>query len=637
MLAGTLAFVLACDSAGPVAEDVGTGAIRASTSEAIAQAPTRFPAGAPQREAYVGASTCAECHAEVAAIWRESRHGKAMAEVSDETVLGRFDGTPVSHPAGQIVPQRVGGAYFMKYSGIKSENPLHRPALVLGAGRQHQVYLEKVRDESAHVLMPIYWASVSGSWVSTPRSRGFSSLHEWRQADLFQLNCQKCHLSQAFYDVGESGPEFSWVDLPVNCESCHGPGRDHVEARRAGTDGAHFRDLRDLSKEEEVELCGQCHGSRASFEFDQNGYRTSHWTTLDDPVFRSDGTQFASAYQLGGHVLSDCYQEGAMRCVSCHDPHTTLARDLAGNSAEGEHSDRQCTVCHRNYIEPATAVAHSRHGGEVRCVDCHMSMSWIGDSPAIAHQRSSDHSISIPRPAEAAAFGLPNACTTCHTDRSAAWALEAVEGFGAASATGVRDWVRAVHLGREQREEAVEPLLALVAAPETGRFLRISALNLLASYPVSASIAREIRGLSEHEDAQVRSAAFSALRKHAEDSAQRWLERQASDPEASVRLGALDAVDRLPAAPRLRLLRDLLEHADLPPFDLGKFIEPLAREGDLAQAAALVELGLRHTANVNLPRWQKQSWVQRYPPLARTLRAGLCRRGDKHSCVDPAP
>ena len=41
--------------------------------------------------AYVGSSTCAECHPQQAQQWRGSHHHRAMADATGETVLGDFN------------------------------------------------------------------------------------------------------------------------------------------------------------------------------------------------------------------------------------------------------------------------------------------------------------------------------------------------------------------------------------------------------------------------------------------------------------------------------------------------------------------------------------------------------------------
>src|SRR5205807_2034886 len=107
------------------------------------------------------------------------------------------------------------------------------------------------------------------------------------------------------------------------------------------------------------------------------------------------------------------------------------------------------------------ATEHSHHSSKVRCVDCHMSMSFIGDDDT-RHQRTSDHSISIPRPRESVELGTPNACTTCHRDHDAAWALAGVKKWGAKAATEVRPWVETIALARKKAPDATARLVKLL-------------------------------------------------------------------------------------------------------------------------------------------------------------------------------
>src|SRR5205807_1686138 len=48
---------------------------------------------------------------------------------------------------------------------------------------------------------------------------------------------------------------------------------------------------------------------------------------LLDSVYFADGRTRAFAYQEG-HLSSDCYLNGSMTCVDCHDPHTQHYRDV---------------------------------------------------------------------------------------------------------------------------------------------------------------------------------------------------------------------------------------------------------------------------------------------------------------------
>ena len=40
-----------------------------------------------------------------------------------------------------------------------------------------------------------------------------------------------------------------------------------------------------------------------------------------------------------------------------------------------------------------------------------------------------DHTIGLPAPENTVAFGIPNACSECHKDKPAAWAVSALETY----------------------------------------------------------------------------------------------------------------------------------------------------------------------------------------------------------------
>ena len=84
-----------------------------------------------------------------------------------------------------------------------------------------------------------------------------------------------------------------------------------------------------------------------------------------------------------------------------------------------------CTGCHTALATPAAARLHAHHDpageeGGGRCVSCHMPRIVYG---VLDVHRS--HRIEVPDPARAAAAGRPDACTSCHVERTAAWAAAA--------------------------------------------------------------------------------------------------------------------------------------------------------------------------------------------------------------------
>lgn len=545
-------------------------------------------------EDYVGAAACADCHADIYAAWKGSPHGRAMAYPDDGNVLGRFDGKPVDHNGGEVVPLRHGDGWAMELRTAAGTERLDVD-LILASGRQQQVYFTR-DDRGTWVLLPIFWASAAKTWVSTalyqgaslePGHRGY-----WRNSALERMDCWACHLSQRHRVIDEKGPRFEFVDTSINCESCHGPGREHVARRKAGdTTSAAFPDLKALDKVAEGRVCGTCHGAQQFIQLPpaDDGWPEPFIQTLANPGLRVDGTQRITTYQYSGHRLSRCYLDGAMVCSSCHDPHHQDARNLIGESAEGEHADKQCTVCHRDQLDPAVARAHSRHTAKVGCVDCHMAFSWIGDDPS-RHQKTSDHSIMIPRPAETQAVGTPNACNTCHTDKDVAWAARAVVRFGWDEAAVARPWLSVLDRGRKRAPGVAKELAALAADDATDGYLRSSALELLAQQPADPALASVIEPYARHRDAHVRQTAIAALITHDGTDALRWRKAGAADPHPFVRMKTFE----LGGEPKSYALATLEQQARDAMRYYARPIKPLldlarmhAARGELARAASL--------------------------------------------------
>lgn len=516
---------------------------------AIAARPEWFPARLPVRD-YLGAASCAKCHAKEYAAWTRSPHGRGMADAREGAVLGAFDGRAVALSGGEVIPFRRGAKFMMKVGAEVVE-----VARVIGSGRQHQVYLD--RD---HTLLPLIWLTKKKAWISMSayQSASLDPQREdyWRKSNAVDLGCFSCHLSQ-----GRFRKKFEWTDLPINCESCHGPGRGH-----------RFGELHAVSKEVDTAICAQCHARKNHFYLgrDEDGVPRVPVATIALDAFRADGTQLVTGYQTAGHLLSRCYVEGAMTCSSCHDPHAQTARDLAGESAVGADSNKQCTVCHRDRLAAEDAAKHAHHPAErVFCVDCHMPFTWMFDDPAL-DQRVADHSVSIPRPRESVELGLPNACTTCHKDQAAPWALSAVKRWGARRAEAVRPWVVALALAKKLDARAPAALAPVLTSTIVAPFVRLSALDATLSLPAAPALASKLEPFASSSDAATRSIALRALMLHDHAHATAWRARALADSHPLVRIEMLLGLDDAEGIDRAtidRAIDDVLQLDPLPPVD----------------------------------------------------------------------
>jgi predicted CXXCH cytochrome family protein len=153
------------------------------------------------------------------------------------------------------------------------------------------------------------------------------------------------------------------------------------------------------------------------------------WTleehTLGTTTFThfADGTAHKNRMQGNDFVQSLMYRRG-VTCATCHDVHGT------SNGAQLRKPATQiCLDCHAplspNGPRAPTLEAHTHHragsaGSE--CVACHMPKI----ETTIADIKVSAHTFKFISPALTDRFQIPNPCTTCHTDKSTSWALEAM-------------------------------------------------------------------------------------------------------------------------------------------------------------------------------------------------------------------
>jgi len=418
----------------------------------------------PVAEGFVGSGACERCHVEQFEAWRGSTHGRAGGAAGPETVIAPFDGTPILFSDARVTPTvEARGAYVFLVD--RPGRPRVRFTVDGVVGRGHmlgggtQGFVSAFDDGTVRFLPFDYsaaqgrWfcntAAVAGWWISGGDLASLRPDVGWVPiSDTLKLtdcgdwppirilgtddrfaNCQNCHGSQiqVAYDSVGRAYETTYTGLDINCESCHGPARQHVVRADGGfADGdVGLASLVGLDKEESVKLCLSCHALKRRLE---PGYLPGepleeHFSLkaplIGDRPFTPDGRVRTFAYQQN-HLYSACYYAGSMTCVDCHDPHGQGYRDHDRRPLAGPLDDGQCTGCHASKVPAERHTFHPAGSDGVRCVTCHMpylQQPVLGDR--IPYARS-DHSISIPRPLLDEEYDITGACVQCHSDRSPA-------------------------------------------------------------------------------------------------------------------------------------------------------------------------------------------------------------------------
>jgi predicted CXXCH cytochrome family protein len=297
------------------------------------------------------------------------------------------------------------------------------------------------------------------AWDTRPKDRGGQrwfhlypdeklqpgSLLHWTGRDqTWNYMCADCHTTDLKKNFNLSANTYAttWASLGVNCEACHGPGSRHVALAKSGLSAA-SADKSGLSNKTrtgleawlkatdsgqwkmnpatgtarrteplastQLDTCAPCHSRRKLLA---NGLAPDVLFLdaalpglLEPTLYHADGQIDGEVFEYDSFLQSAMHKAGVV-CSNCHEPHAAKLR-AQGNGL--------CAQCH--LPEKFDVTAHHKHSpgsAGAQCVNCHMPTKTY----MVVHDRR-DHSMRVPRPDLSVSIGTPNACSQCHTDRSA--------------------------------------------------------------------------------------------------------------------------------------------------------------------------------------------------------------------------
>jgi thioredoxin-like negative regulator of GroEL/formate-dependent nitrite reductase cytochrome c552 subunit len=517
-------------------------------AEAVSQVATT--AGTAPAESgpagFVGSAACAGCHEGEAKAWRGSHHARAMQHADAGTVLGDFNQARLAYGGRDTVFLRRGDRHFVRTEGADGKAGEFEVRYVIGLEPLQQ-YLVALPDGRIQAL-PFAWdtrAREEGGqrWYSLYPDEAIGPgdpLHWTGPYQNWNWMCADCHTTklERNYDPQTDRFDTTWAEFDVGCEACHGPGSGHVAwsrgdaaARQADAtrglavllderqgqqwqkdeqSGLPVR-LPERTSQRELTACAQCHSRRSphaeGMDHDGRFLQTHEIARLDGGLYFADGQQREEVYEVGSFMQSRMHAAG-VSCSDCHEPHSGQLR------APG---DAVCGQCHApSQYARREHTLHAAGSSGSACVDCHMpERAYMG----VDLRR--DHFIRAPQPMASAAVGAPDACTSCHADRDAAWAEAAI---------------RAAH---GPRTSPVSPVPAIFHAASLGEPGMGDALATTAQDRTLPAITR--------------ATALSHLRAYLDRDTVGAVQSALVDPDAMVRAAAVEALHPAPPAVRLSL------------------------------------------------------------------------------------
>lgn len=363
---------------------------------------------------YVGSPACRTCHQSHFDRWQATLMANVVQDVRTrpKAILADFT-TP--NPLVTFRPEDVDLTYGTRWK---------------------QRYLKKQGDD--YFVYPAQWDVRAKVW--RPYSPGPGT--DWWVAHYpaEQTGRPTGPLCDGCHSVNYNITTHAVTEWNIGCERCHGPGGAHVRSPVARTivNPARLDDTR------ANDVCIQCHSQGQPR---QNPHEGKHY---DWPVGYNAGDRLADTWKLEEHTLGETsfthWPEGSahknrmqgndyvasrmyakgVRCYACHDSHGTgRPADLLlpGNAV--------CLQCHGPQLQAGprgTLEQHTHHKADSTgssCAACHMPE--IASTITGVNVRS--HTFRFISPAETDRYKVPNPCTSCHKDKTTAWALDAMQGW----------------------------------------------------------------------------------------------------------------------------------------------------------------------------------------------------------------
>jgi len=335
---------------------------------------------------FAGEAQCTKCHEEIARSYSASRHASSFRHGPSLKQLP-FPDRPQADPDDPEVSHH----FETKQDRVeivtrKGDQELLRVLAEYAFGTPERYVTMVGRDGSGQyraARLSHYSGTDGSGW---DRTSGDAD-HDDKAKDVLGqtvhvrdgvVRCLACHVTSP-RDFRKDATErtAAFMDRGLGCESCHGPGSNHLIAAKAEMPDLAIRSLIGIDGHGMNKVCVDCHTVG-----DPNEIRA----TPDDPKWvRSAGVTFP---------LSRCFtqSQGKLSCITCHDPHSSEKIAPAA-------FDSKCIQCHsRPSLEPLKNASTEFRaetvcgtGATKDCLNCHMPKVPV----PVLHESLTDHYIRV--------------------------------------------------------------------------------------------------------------------------------------------------------------------------------------------------------------------------------------------------
>jgi tetratricopeptide (TPR) repeat protein/Zn finger protein HypA/HybF involved in hydrogenase expression len=240
------------------------------------------------------------------------------------------------HPARLKSQSNSAHAHALRRAQLTDPGPGSHAQWAFGAGVKAMTWVSQTGEETIAEHGLSYYTATKSLALTPGHARPTDTVYRTFDPVGTALRCFRCHSTgpvklTADFQIQPSEPG-------VYCESCHGPGRAHVESAGARA----IQNPKRLTAVQINTLCGACH--RQASDLDDNTDWSNSWNVRHQPRYLHRSACFRNS-------------NGALSCLTCHDPHQPVKA--------ASFYEAKCVSCH-------SKTQHTIQVASRTCVGCHM-------------------------------------------------------------------------------------------------------------------------------------------------------------------------------------------------------------------------------------------------------------------------